>query len=201
MLVNPNSSDTEAERRDVQAAAQAIGQQLIILDASSDRDIEMAFASFVQRGAGALLAGTGAFMNSRRERVVALAAYRWAEGRNDLLPALAADLVRRQVTVIAATGGNPSAIAARAATMTIPIVFQAGSDPVEAGFVSSLNRPGGGRSRQHQAGHRLSRPAPHLGVSRSDERHAVDDRSAQSWLSGYANVRTSLCASRSRPCP
>src|SRR6266480_1616452 len=121
MLVNPNSSDTEAERRDVQAAAQAIGQQLIILDASSDRDIEMAFASFVQRGAGALLAGTGAFMNSRRERVVALAAYRWAEGRNDLLPALAADLVRRQVTVIAATGGNPSAIAARAATMTIPI--------------------------------------------------------------------------------
>jgi hypothetical protein len=85
---------------------EAIGQQLIILDASSDRDIEMAFASFVQRGAGALLAGTGAFMNSRRERVVALAAYRWAEGRNDLLPALAADLVRRQVTVIAATGGT-----------------------------------------------------------------------------------------------
>jgi len=60
MLVNPNSSDTEAERREVQAAALAIGQQLIILEASSDRDLETAFATFVQRGAGALLAGTGA---------------------------------------------------------------------------------------------------------------------------------------------
>ena len=74
MLVNPNSPDTEAERRDVQAAAQAIGQQLIILDVSSDRDIETAFATFVQRGAGALLVGAGAFLNSHRERLVALAA-------------------------------------------------------------------------------------------------------------------------------
>ena len=74
VLVNPNTSDTEAERRDVQAAAQAIGQQLIILDVSSDRDIETAFATFVQRGAGALLVGGGAFMNSNRERLVALAA-------------------------------------------------------------------------------------------------------------------------------
>ena len=55
MLVNPGSPDTEAEQRDVQAAAQAIGQQLIILDASNDRDIETAFATFVQRGAGATL--------------------------------------------------------------------------------------------------------------------------------------------------
>ena len=62
VLVNPNRADTEAERRDVQAAAQAIGQQLIILNVSSDRDIETAFATFVQRGAGALLVGTGAFM-------------------------------------------------------------------------------------------------------------------------------------------
>ena len=54
MLVNPGNVDTEAERRDVQAAAQAIGQQLVILDVSSDRDIETAFATFVQRGAGAL---------------------------------------------------------------------------------------------------------------------------------------------------
>ena len=74
VLVNPNTPDTEAERRDVQAAAQAIGQQLIILDASSDRDIETAFATFVQRGAGALLVGGGAFMFSNRERLVALAA-------------------------------------------------------------------------------------------------------------------------------
>jgi ABC-type uncharacterized transport system substrate-binding protein len=74
MLVNPNNPDTEAERRDVQASAQAIGQQLIVLDVSSDRDIETAFANFVQRGAGALHVGTGAFLFSNRERVVALAA-------------------------------------------------------------------------------------------------------------------------------
>jgi len=73
MLVNPNSPDTEAERRDVQAAAQAIGQQLVIFDVSSDRDIETAFATFVQRGAGALLVGSGPFLNSNRERIVALA--------------------------------------------------------------------------------------------------------------------------------
>jgi len=74
LLVNPNTPETEAERRELQAAAQAIGQQLIILDVSSDRDIEIAFATFVQRGAGALLSGTGAFLNSKRERIVALAA-------------------------------------------------------------------------------------------------------------------------------
>jgi putative tryptophan/tyrosine transport system substrate-binding protein len=74
MLVNPNTSATEAERSDVQAAALAIGQQLIVFDASSDRDIETAFATFVQRGAGALLVGSGTFTNSHRERIVALAA-------------------------------------------------------------------------------------------------------------------------------
>jgi putative ABC transport system substrate-binding protein len=74
MLVNPNRSNTEAERRDVQTAAQAIGQQLVIRDVGSERDIETAFASFAERGAGALLVGSGAFLNSHRERVVALAA-------------------------------------------------------------------------------------------------------------------------------
>jgi putative ABC transport system substrate-binding protein len=74
VLVNPTSANTEAERRDVQAAAQAIGQQLIVIDVSSARDFETAFATFVQRGAGALLVGSGAFLNSNRERVVALAA-------------------------------------------------------------------------------------------------------------------------------
>ena len=73
MLVNLSASNTVAERSEVQAAAQAIGQQLIILDVSSDRDIESAFATFAQRGAGALLVGAGAFLNSRRERVVELA--------------------------------------------------------------------------------------------------------------------------------
>ena len=73
VLVNPNTPLTEAERKDVQAAAQVIGQQLIIIDISSDRDIETAFATFVQRGAGALLVGTGGFLNSNRERIAAVA--------------------------------------------------------------------------------------------------------------------------------
>ena len=64
VLVNPRTPETEAERRDLQAAAQAIGQQLFVLDVSGERDIEPAFATFVQRGAGALLIGAGAFLNS-----------------------------------------------------------------------------------------------------------------------------------------
>jgi len=88
MLVDVTWGNPQAqrERREVQAAAQAIGQELIIVDVSGDRDIEAAFATFAQRGAGALYVGISPFFNSRRERLAALAArhavaaiYPWRE--------------------------------------------------------------------------------------------------------------------------
>ncbi len=90
VLVNPHTPTTEAEREDVQAAAQTIGQQIIIHDASGDRDIDTAFATFAQHGVGALLVGSGAFMNSHRKQIIALAArdrlpvsYPWREAVAD----------------------------------------------------------------------------------------------------------------------
>jgi putative ABC transport system substrate-binding protein len=116
------------------ARAQKPGMPLIGYISGATSDFMREYVNAFHQGLGS--AGYIADIN-------VLVEYRWAEGRNDRLTALIADLVQRRVDVIAVGGSTPGALAAKAATRNIPVVFLVGTDPVEVGLVTSLAKPGG----------------------------------------------------------
>ena len=97
--------------------------------------------------------------------------FRWAEGHNDRLPGMAADLIRRQVAVIATPGSTEAALVAKAATTSVPLVFLTAADPVEIGLVASLNRPGGNVTGVASLSTEIA--AKRLGLIRDLEPHAI----------------------------
>jgi putative tryptophan/tyrosine transport system substrate-binding protein len=122
------------------ARAQQLELRTVGYLSSRAADVEDEFLAAFRRG----LSETG-YVEGRN----LIVEYRWTEGRYDQLPAFAAELVRRQVSVIATTGGSQTARAVLAATSTIPVVFTSGTDPVKDGLVKSLNRPGGNATGSH----------------------------------------------------
>src|SRR5262245_4949556 len=116
----------------VASAQQRVVPVVGFINAASAQSFTLQLAAFLKG------LGEGGYVDGRNVAIE----YRWAEGRNDRLPAMAAELIRRHVAVIAATT-TPAALAAKAATTTVPIVFQTASDPVGLGLVASLNRPEG----------------------------------------------------------
>jgi len=116
------------------ARAQQAGSPVVGYIGSTSLESDMRFVAAFLRGLGE----TG-YADGRNVRIE----YRWIEGHNDRLPALVNDLINRRVAVIAAMVSTAAGLTAKAATQTIPVVFRVGSDPVAAGLVPSLSRPGG----------------------------------------------------------